>query len=424
MSLAVRTDDLGKRYRIGTRLNPDASLAGSLARIVHSPVRNFGNLRKLRHFGDGEDADVIWAFRNVSFEVQQGQVLGVIGRNGAGKSTLLKVLSRITEPTEGEAELHGRVSSLLEIGTGFHGDLTGRDNIFLKGTLLGMSAREVSARFDEIVEFAELEQFIDTPVKRYSSGMYVRLAFSIAAHLDPDVLIADEVLAVGDAEFQRRSIGAMRHSAEELGRTVLFVSHDLSVVSSLCTTAVWLDRGSIRASGPVDRVIDEYMHSLQNEQTQDLLHRTDRNGNGLVRATRVAVTSPDGRPGSPIRSGEPVEVRIDYTLADAGATGELTVNVLIETLIRERVATLSNVFTKERIDATAGDHQLVCRIEDLPINEGDYMCTLRIELDGRLADSIADTVRFRVDPTGFFGNGSRPGAKDGRVLVRQSWHAE
>jgi lipopolysaccharide transport system ATP-binding protein len=424
-TVAVRASELGKRYRIGTRLDPDASLAASIARGITAPLRNFTNLRRLRHFDDaGEDAtDVIWAFRDVSFEVYPGEVLGVIGRNGAGKSTLLKVLSRITEPTEGEAEIHGRVSSLLEVGAGFHGDLTGRDNVFLKGTLLGMTRREVAARFDEIVRFAELEQFIDTPVKRFSSGMYVRLAFSVAAHLDPDVLIADEVLAVGDAEFQRRSIGTMRSAAEEHGRTVIFVSHDLSVVASLCTRAIWLDHGRLRAAGDVDEVIDEYMHSLQHEESRDLARRTDRTGNGAVRATSVTVRSAgDGGRGA-VPAGEPVEIRVNYEAPDGQPPGPITATVVIETLLRERVATLSTDFTGDRLEAPPSG-TLTCVIDDFPINEGDYMCTVRIDVAGKVADWIADTTRFRVDPTSFYTGNAHPGPKGGRMLLRHRWRLD
>ncbi|MGZ7081445.1 MAG: ABC transporter ATP-binding protein, partial [Thermoanaerobaculia bacterium] len=207
--IAVRVDELSKRYRIGATVNRDESIVVTALRGVAGPIRNFRRLRSLRTFEDEDRADVIWALRDVSFELGRGEVLGVVGRNGAGKSTLLKVLARITEPSEGRAELHGRVASLLEVGTGFHPDLTGRENVFLNGTMLGMKRAEVTSRFDEIVAFAEVEKFIDTPVKRYSSGMYVRLAFSVAAHLDPDILIADEVLAVGDAEFQRKCVGEM-----------------------------------------------------------------------------------------------------------------------------------------------------------------------------------------------------------------------
>jgi lipopolysaccharide transport system ATP-binding protein len=422
--VALRTDGLGKRYRIGTRLDPDASLAGSVVRGIGAPIRNLRTLRKLRRFEERDESDVIWAFRDVSFEVQTGEILGVVGRNGAGKSTLLKVLSRITEPSEGSAELRGRVSSLLEIGAGFHGDLSGRDNIFLKGTLLGMTRREVAARFDDIVEFAEIGQFVDTPVKRYSSGMYVRLAFAIAAHLDPDVLIADEVLAVGDAEFQRRSVGSMRTAAEELGRTVLFVSHDLSVISSLCTRAIWLDQGRLRAHGAVDEVVDAYMHSLEHEHSSDLAHRTDRTGNGSARATRVAIRALDGSAGGRIPAGTPVEIRISFEELNGRDPAKLAVTVWIETFLREKVAMMSTELTRDQLQTNGVGGVVVCRIDDLPLNEGDYMCQVRIDVNGKVADWISDTTRFRVDPGQFYSSGLHPGAKEARALLRHSWTLE
>jgi lipopolysaccharide transport system ATP-binding protein len=415
---------LGKRYRLGTTLDRDASLAAALARGIAGPVRNFRNLRSLWRFEDEEAANILWALRDVSFELERGEVLGVIGRNGAGKSTLLKILSRITEPSEGEVELRGRVSSLIEVGTGFHGDLTGRDNVFLKGTMLGMTRREVAARFDDIVEFAELEQFMETPVKRYSSGMYVRLAFAVAAHLDPDILIADEVLAVGDAEFQRRSVGQMRSAAEEKGRSVIFVSHDLSVVSSLCTRAIWLDRGRIRASGLVDDVVDAYMHSLEHEVSGDVAHRTDRVGSGAVRVTSVTIAPRDGVPGTVIPSGTPVDVRIRYESADGTDPGPIDATLTVETLLREKIVSASTRLTAQRLDGSPGPGVLVCSFDELPLNEGDYMCTIRLDVSDRVADWIADATRFRVDPKGFYGGGIQPSPHDGRILLRHSWRLE
>jgi lipopolysaccharide transport system ATP-binding protein len=420
---SVSARGLGKRYRLGSTIDRDASLAAAVGRSVLTPLRNFRDLRSLRKFGDTDETNVLWALRDVSFGLERGEVLGVIGRNGAGKSTLLKILSRITEPSEGEVELRGRVSSLIEVGTGFHGDLTGRDNVFLKGTMLGMTRHEVAARFDEIVEFAELAQFIDTPVKRYSSGMYVRLAFAVAAHLDPDVLIADEVLAVGDAEFQRRSVGQMRSAAEDEGRSVIFVSHDLSVISSLCTRAIWLDRGRLRDEGSVDKVIDGYMHSLEHEESEDVAHRKDRVGSGALRVMSVAVLTA-GKLGGVVPAGAPVDVRIRYESESGAPLGRIDATLTIETLLRERVATASTQLTQEHFESPPSEGLLVCSLRELPLNEGDYMCTVRLDVNGKVADHIADTVRFRVDPTKFYPSGIHPSARDGRVLLRHAWKLE
>ncbi len=253
----IKVDNLSKRYRIGAVEPGYRTLREAIMEWVTTPVRNFSRLRSLTRFKDGDEADVIWALKDVSFEVNEGEVLGIIGSNGAGKSTLLKILSRITEPTSGSVKMRGRVSSLLEVGTGFHPELTGRENIFLNGAILGMHRKEIERKFDEIVAFAEIEKFVDTPVKRYSSGMYVRLAFAVAAHLEPEILLVDEVLAVGDAAFQRKCLGKMGDIAKG-GRTVLFISHNTEAVRSLCESAVWLDNGQIVEKGPVDRVVSDY----------------------------------------------------------------------------------------------------------------------------------------------------------------------
>src|SRR6266853_3529687 len=242
----IKAEGLGKRYRRGAPV--DTGLRHALERFARSPMRTLWGARP----------ETFWALKDVSLEVKEGEVLGLIGRNGAGKTTLLKILSRITRPTEGWAEIHGRVGSLLEVGTGFHPELTGRENTFLSGAILGMSKAEIERKFDDIVTFAELEKFIDTPVKHYSSGMYVRLAFSLAAHLEPEILLVDEVLAVGDINFQKKCLGKMGDVARA-GRTVLLVSHNLALIESLCQSAVWLDRGVVRTTGTAKEVVSSYI---------------------------------------------------------------------------------------------------------------------------------------------------------------------
>src|SRR5207253_2293825 len=241
------------------------------------------------------EAETIWALKDVSFEVKQGEVIGIIGRNGAGKSTLLKILSRITAPTEGYADVHGRVGSLLEVGTGFHPELSGRENIFLNGAILGMKKAEIFHKFDEIVAFAEVEKFLDMPVKHYSSGMYVRLAFAVAAHLDPEILVIDEVLAVGDAEFQKKCLGKMETSARCEGRTVLFVSHNIAAVESLCSSAVLLSGGRLVTKGNTKIVVYEYLRSMRRGLVIPLEERRDRQGSGLVKFTGISLADGSGR---------------------------------------------------------------------------------------------------------------------------------
>jgi len=260
--IAIRVENLGKLYRIGQGRTRYETLRDRIALFARSPLRH------LKYFGtrlQKRESDFIWAIKDVSFEVRRGEVVGIIGRNGAGKSTLLKILCRITEPTEGYAEIHGRVGSLLEVGTGFHPELTGRENIYLNGAILGMRKAEIDRKFDEIVAFAEIENFLDTPVKRYSSGMYVRLAFAVAAHLEPEILLVDEVLAVGDAGFQKKCLGKMSRVSQE-GRTVLFVSHNMTAIRNLCHHVIWMKDGKKFGSGMPSDVIEEYLkESVRNE---------------------------------------------------------------------------------------------------------------------------------------------------------------
>ena len=243
-NLAISVEHLSKVYRLGLKVDRRATFAGAVKSALFNPLGNFRRLRRLSHFDEGEAGeDVLWALRDVSFEIERGDIVGVIGRNGAGKSTLLKILSRITRPTKGRVVLNGRVSSLLEVGTGFHPELSGRENIYLNGAILGMRRAETYRKLDEIIAFAEIERFIDTPVKRYSSGMYVRLAFAVAAHLEPEVLLVDEVLAVGDVAFQKKCMGKIEEVTAGEGRTVLFVSHNMSSITQLCRKCSYFDRG-------------------------------------------------------------------------------------------------------------------------------------------------------------------------------------
>lgn len=291
--IAIKLEGVGKQYRIGAAQTRYKTLRESLSQAVNAPLR-----RLFKPEQGGENPNTIWALRDVSFEVKKGEVVGIIGRNGAGKSTLLKLLSHITEPTRGRVELHGRVGSLLEVGTGFHPELTGRENIYLNGAILGMKREEINRKFDEIVNFAEVEKFLDTPVKHYSSGMYVRLAFAVAAHLEPEILLVDEVLSVGDAAFQRKSMGKMGEVAEQ-GRTVLFVSHNLQAITSLCQEGILLSAGKLVCDGSAAEVVSRYLQKSGNDQVfeQDIVNKPRRAGEGrAVRLTRVSMTFPGGLP--------------------------------------------------------------------------------------------------------------------------------
>jgi lipopolysaccharide transport system ATP-binding protein len=285
----IRVEGLGKKYVIRRERNGSDGLRHQLNDFVTAPFRRFRNSQsEIRN----SKSEPFWALKDVSFEVAQGEVVGIIGRNGAGKSTLLKILSRITEPTEGRVRIRGRVASLLEVGTGFHPELTGRENVFLNGAILGMSREEIKRKFDEIVAFAEVEKFLDTPVKRYSSGMYVRLAFAVAAHLEPEILIVDEVLAVGDYEFQRRCLGKMNKVARG-GRTVLFVSHNMAAIEELCPHSLLLRNGSIEQSGPTHQVVSAYLTSTAGQSGWQIDEQTEREGTGNARITRLELLAAD-----------------------------------------------------------------------------------------------------------------------------------
>jgi lipopolysaccharide transport system ATP-binding protein len=301
--VAIRVENLSKLYRIGALQQRHDTLRDALVSTFKR-----SNIQTL------ERSDEIWALRDVSFEVQRGEVVGIIGRNGAGKSTLLKILSRITEPTEGRAEIHGRVGSLLEVGTGFHPELTGRENIYLNGAILGMRRVEIERRFDEIVAFAEIEKFLDTPVKRYSSGMYVRLAFAVAAHLEPEIMLVDEVLAVGDVQFQKKCLGKMGDVAKE-GRTVLFVSHNMVAVQTLCQRALWLDAGQMKAQGAVSPIVTTYLRSgLADDAAKERVWAdiATAPGNETVRVHRIAVRPEDSGAGDVITMQTPLQIEVDY----------------------------------------------------------------------------------------------------------------
>ncbi|HBB89354.1 MAG TPA: ABC transporter ATP-binding protein [Blastocatellia bacterium] len=319
MSAIIKVENLNKQYQIGARAEPYETFRESLAGALR---KRFRGLRGEKN-GDG-GSEPFWALRDIDFEVKPGEVLGVIGRNGAGKSTLLKILSRITEPTSGRIELYGRVASLLEVGTGFHPELTGRENIFLNGAILGMRRAEIERKFDEIVAFAEIDQFLDTPVKRYSSGMYVRLAFAVAAHLEPEILIIDEVLAVGDAAFQKKCLGKISSVAQQ-GRTVLFVSHNLVAVKAMCSRAILLQQGRLVDDGPPTRVVNNYLGAGRTSRAEIQWLGPAAPGTNIFRLRGVRLRNLAGEVTSNLSSEESFTIEIDYQTLSSGSSLGATV---------------------------------------------------------------------------------------------------
>jgi lipopolysaccharide transport system ATP-binding protein len=361
--------------------------------------------------------DILWALNDVSFDVQQGEVLGVIGRNGAGKSTLLKILSRITEPTSGEIRVHGRLASLLEVGTGFHPELTGRENIFLNGAILGMKQSEVRSRFDAIVAFSEVEKFLDTPIKRYSSGMYVRLAFAVAAHLEPEILVVDEVLAVGDAQFQSKCLGKMGEVARQ-GRTVLLVSHNMAAVSALCQKGLLIENGRLKKAGNIAEVVSGYIEvSAQSEHT---FNSTKRSGNGLVRIMNLEVSSSFGK--NTVVCGSKLRITLTYEAQKDNLPIQFLIGVFDAWSVRV-------LFLDSQVEGTLPSNyprrgQLTLEFDnDFSLNPGRFSINVAASVHGELVDHVKEALVFSVQEGNFFGNGKMPADK-GTVLYRNSWKLE
>lgn len=368
-----------------------------------------------RRGGNGKSdptREEFWALKDVSFEVKQGEVVGIIGRNGAGKSTLLKILSRITDPTEGRVRLRGRVASLLEVGTGFHPELTGRENIFLNGAILGMKRREIKAKFDEIVAFAEIEKFLDTPVKRYSSGMYVRLAFAVAAHLEPEILIIDEVLAVGDAEFQKKCLGKMSDVATKEGRTVIFVSHQLHTIEALCSRAILLEKGRITYSGEPSGAIQNYISTTKSFEA------IGRSGQFI---TRVAILSHSGDATNYLRVGDPATILIDLDLGESSISAP-ALGIGFDSSFGQRIFTVGSFFDTSPLPPLCGRVSISCHIPTVPLTPGQY--TLKVALSLGLhqpIEALQTAAWVEIVASDFFGSGLLPAAGQGLIVVRSRW---
>ena len=381
--LAVRVDRVSKKYQIGVVRHD--TLRDRLAHGFSSLFRRNGRTGT-------KDGD-LWALRDASFEIECGEVVGIIGRNGAGKSTLLKILSRITEPTRGRAEIYGRVGSLLEVGTGFHPELTGRENIYLNGAILGMTRREISRKFDEIVGFAEIEKFLATPVKRYSSGMYVRLAFAVAAHLEPEILLVDEVLAVGDLAFQQKCLGKMSEVAGE-GRTVLFVSHNMAAVQTLCTRGIFLRHGTICTDDTISETISAYLKTLEESASQSLLERTERRGKGRVRLTGLDFSSDEDSSPTDLATGHPA--RFIFHISEIRP--ELECFFTFYDHYGQPVATFhSGLMGPEDVRDSELGAKLVCEFDELLLMPGRYRLNAGLSCKGELEDHVEGVAFLDVE---------------------------
>lgn len=384
---AIEIEGLWKQYRLG-----ESQPYLMLRDLLSHP---FGGREKSK--------DEFWALQDINLKVKEGEVLGVIGKNGSGKSTLLKILTRITPPTKGQIKLHGRVASLLEVGTGFSPELTGRENIFLNGSILGMTKKEIKRQFDEIVDFSGVEKFIDTPVKRYSSGMYVRLAFAVAAHLESEILLVDEVLAVGDAEFQKKSLGKMK-DVTQTGKTVLFVSHNLGTITSLCDKAVHLQQGTIEASGNSRKVVDGYLNSKTQNSPRSLNNIQDRTGKGFVRLTEVYWTDTLNQRIESLQIGQPVKLHMKYSSQEQKL--ELPVfGITIKDSVGRPLAMVNSLQSEHKFIALKGKGKVVCSIPKWPIMSGNYYITAGISLHKDLQDELELPQPLQVIPGQFFPDG-------------------
>lgn len=364
-----------------------------------------------------------WALNDVSFEINQGDRVGIIGRNGAGKSTLLKILSRIVTPTKGRITIDGRVASLLEVGTGFHPELTGRENIFLNGSILGMGKNEIQKKFDEIVAFSEVERFLDTPVKRYSSGMYVRLAFAVAAHLEPEILVVDEVLAVGDAEFQKKCLGKMKDVAGE-GRTILFVSHNMAAIQNLCDKALVLKKGKVDfPAGDVSLAVKHYMKSAQENSKVDLESRTDRQGQGNMKIMGFEMLDNEGQLLQSVITGQSVKFRIRYR-GNSDSFSNVTAGIAIYGDDGILYSLLGNEFSMGVFNKAQKEGTITCSIEKLPIVSGTYFLNLTICQNGIIEDWIQEAVTIEIEDGDFYGTGKLVPTTHRSVLIPNKWSIE
>ena len=420
----IQVEGLSKRYRLGNFRG--ATLADDLkvtwARWTGKPNPLAPIEAKDAPRASGSE---FWALRDISFTLDKGEVLGVIGKNGSGKSTLLKMLSRISLPTTGAIRMKGRVSSLLEVGTGFNPELSGRENIYLNGAILGMKREEITKRFDEIVAFAEVEKFIDTPVKHYSSGMYLRLAFAVAAHLEPEILLVDEVLAVGDAAFQRKCLGKMGDVAQQ-GRTVLLVSHDMTAVSHLATRCLWLHHGRVMQFGEAENVVRAYAQQQQDGPT-DLAVRKDRKGDGVIRLQAVEFRDASGMLVSSLGSGDPLTIAVRYE-SNIGALDprDVWLDMTWRDTLGHPVATVSTRFSPVQTRlASATTVTLECHIPSLTLADEAYSLDLWLAYRQGLSDQVLRAAELTVTPSNYFGTGHAPvKRKHGAGLIAHHWTAQ
>jgi lipopolysaccharide transport system ATP-binding protein len=412
----IKVEHLSKKYRLGTI--GTGTLSHDLKRWWQ---QRLGKEDQYRRLNEKQLRGEYWALNDINFEINRGDAVGVIGKNGAGKSTLLKILSRVTSPTTGSAKIGGRIASLLEVGTGFHPELTGRDNIYMNGAILGMTKTEITSKFDEIVDFSGVEKYIDTPVKRYSSGMYVRLAFAVAAHLEPEILIVDEVLAVGDAEFQRKCLGKMNDISKSEGRTILFVSHNMASISNLCTKGLLLADGSLICNSNIKETINQYLTYNAPDNNMPIAERSDRKGNGSIKFESVRIEDINGNPIKLPVSGQTVVFKVRF-IRNTIVIKNIRIDLALNNSNNERISWFSSSITDFEIntDVNRAETALLV-IKKLPLMPGRYSFTLNALVNGEYADWVPNAFSFDVESGDFFNTGKLLEQRQGNFLVEHKF---
>ena len=424
MSTAIEFNNISKQYRLG--LVSTRTLSADLNRWWAMSVRGkedpYLKIGSVNDRASAADSEFVWALRDIDFKVEQGDVVGIIVKNGAGKSTLLKLLSKVTAPTTGTIKARGRIGALLEVGTGFHPEMTGRENIYMNGAIMGMSKQEISRKLDEIVDFSGCERYIDTPVKRYSSGMTVRLGFAVAAHLDPEILVVDEVLAVGDAEFQKKAIGKMQDVSKGEGRTVLFVSHNMTAVKNLCHNCVILENGMLKSAGNVDEMVNKYINTSTQAQDYCLSSLTDYSGNGELLIGSIEINS-EGTENGYVLNNQPVKLRIEI-LNPKEQSGILEVAGIIRNSDRTYVNYFGSKLKQTKIEVPKSSHFFVeVDFAEFPFVPGVYYLGFELFFDSGVGKQLAyfrdEAIQFHVDEVDFYGSGQT--WHRGIVLLNQDW---
>jgi lipopolysaccharide transport system ATP-binding protein len=408
----IKVENLSKKYRLGTI--GTGTLTHDLRRWWQ---KRTGKEDEYRRVNEKDTINEYWALNGLDFEIKQGEAVGIIGKNGAGKSTLLKILSRVTSPTQGCVKIGGRIASLLEVGTGFHPELTGRDNIFMNGAILGMTKAEIRSKLDEIIDFSGVEKYIDTPVKRYSSGMYVRLAFGVAAHLEPEILIVDEVLAVGDAEFQRKCLGKMNDISKSTGRTILFVSHNMASIRNLCTRGIVLSNGTLVCDAEISEAVTQYnSHNIPTANVT-IAERKDRKGNGAIQFESFALEDERGNPLKVLLSGQAVNFKVGYT-KNTTTIRSIRIDLALNNSDNERITWFSTSITDLKIKTDINEATTACLyIHKLPLMPGKYSFTLNAITNGEVADWVPNAFYFEVESGDFFNTGKLLDKRQGNFLV-------